>query len=245
MSITAKFRVNKDRVSLEIPEKNLLVDKSNVIFFDSQKNEILGIGVPEEIIRSDILKREAKEVSSHLIFGKSFQHDDEKSGFFDLAVIQYDLADLYFAKQILPIPIESVDFDFQIDEYEKWDEQRKLWFEFSLQAQQKGRSLKINGVSRDAPIAKRKIEKILRLFLLIFFPLGILYYGFTKSNSMLGLLFAFIGFFASILVDVIIWALTSKFLLPKTYLAFILPALPFHSWTQKIAERILDIHWQA
>ena len=92
---------------------------------------------------------------------------------------------------------------------------------------------------------KRRIEKILRLFLLVFFPLGVLYFGFTNSNSMLGLLFAFIGFFASILVGVIIWALTSKFLLPKTYLAFILPTLPFHSWMQKIAERILDIHWQA
>ncbi len=57
MSITAKFRVNKDRVSVEIPEKNLLLDKPNVIFFDSQNNGILGIGVPEETIRNDFVKQ--------------------------------------------------------------------------------------------------------------------------------------------------------------------------------------------
>ena len=63
-------------------------DKPNVISFDSQAKQILGIGVPEETIRNDFLKQ-GKEFSDNLKFGVSFQFDDEDSAFFDLLVTEY------------------------------------------------------------------------------------------------------------------------------------------------------------
>jgi len=241
LNITAKFRINEDRVTVEIPEKNLLLNKPNVVFFDSQNNGILGIGESEEAIRSDFHKRE-KEFPNHLAFGKSFRYDDEKSGLFDLIVIEYYLADLYYSKQKLPVSLESVDFDFYIQNYEKWTEQRKFRFEYSLLADHKGRHLTINGISKDVPIEKRRIEKSLRLFLTALLPLLLLFGGLEMSRSITGFIFAFIISYMSIVAGVIIWATISKRLLPKPYLAFIIPKLPYQSWTRRIGEYILDIH---
>lgn len=98
MNIKVKFRINRDRVLVENPEKNLSTNKPNVICFDSQTNGILDIGESEGTIRSNVLKQE-QEFHNHLVIGKSFQHDDEKSGFFDLMVIEYYLADLYYSKR--------------------------------------------------------------------------------------------------------------------------------------------------
>jgi len=243
LRITAKFRVNEDRVVVEILEKNLHLSKPNVVFFDSQNSRILGIGEAEETIRSDIHKRE-REFPNHLIFGKSFRYDDEKSGFFDLMVIEYYLADLYYSKQKLPISFESIDFDFYIQDYEKWTDQRKLRFEYSLLADHKGHHLTVNGVSKDVPVEKRRIEKSLRLLLTALLPLLLLFGGLEISASITGIVFSFIISYVSIFVGVILWAPIAKRLLPKSYLAIILPKLPFQSWSRRVGEYILDIHQQ-
>lgn len=230
-------------MSVEIPEKNLFSNKPNVIFFDLQNNQILGIGESEETIRSDVLKKE-KEFPSNLAFGNSFQYDDEKSSFFDLMVVEFYLWDLYYGKKKWFISFETLDFDFYIQDYEKLTEQRKLRFEYSLMADYKARHLIINGKSKEVSVEKRRIEKALRLLFTTLFPLAILFGGIRVSKSILALIFSLIIFYLSNFLGTIIWALISKTLLPKPYLAFILPKLPNQTWTKKIGKYFLGIDQQ-
>jgi hypothetical protein len=243
LNITAKFQINNDRVSVEIPEKNLSTNKPNVVFFDSQTNGIVDIGESEETIRNNVLEYE-KEFPTHLIIGKSFQYDDEKSGFFDLMVVEFYLWSLYYGKKKLPIALEAIDFDFYIPDYEKWTEQRKLRFEYSLMADYKARHLVINNVSKEVPVEKRRIEKTLRLFLTVLLPLVMFYAGLAVTESIQGFIFVFLISFVSIVAGVIVWALISKTLLPKPYLAFILPKIPYASWIQELGRYFLDIQPQ-
>jgi len=244
LSITAKFRVNRDRVSLEIPEKNLLLDKPNVIFFDSQNNGILGIGVPEETIRTDFVKQ-GKELPDNLKFGISFQYDDTNSAFFDSIVVEYYMADLYFAKQAIPVTLNSIDYEFQIEDYGKWDEQRRLSFEYALQANLRGRTVKVNGIQKDVPISKRRVEKLLRLFLRGLLSsaalLGAIYIGFEKSTSFFDVILVFVGFISTIFIGYIIWALVANILLPKPFLSFLAPDL-MKSREQKFVEYLLNLY---
>lgn len=243
MNITAKFRINNDRVSVEIPEKNLSTNKPNVVFFDSQNNGIVDIGESEETIRNNVLQYE-KEIPTHLIIGKSFQYDDETSGFFDLMVVEFYLWSLYYGKKKSPIALEAIDFDFHIPDYEKWPEQRKLRFEYSLMADYKARHLVINNVSKEVPVEKRRAEKTLRLFFTVLLPLVMFYGGVAFTESVRDFIFVFLISFVSIVAGIIVWALISKTLLPKPYLAFILPKLPYASWIQKLGKYFLDIQPQ-
>lgn len=226
---------------IEIPEKNVLQDKPNVIFFDSQAKQILGIGVPEETIRNDFLKQ-GKEFSDNLKFGISFQGDDEDSAFFDLLVTEYYIADVYLAKQAIPVALDSINYDFQIEDYEKWDEQRKLSFEYTLQAKLKALTLKVNGVSKEIPIQKRRVEKIAHLQKdllpsLSFIAAIILW--FEKTSSVFEFFLVFIGWITIIFISIIAWALVANALLPKSYLSFIAPEFA-SSREQKLAVYILN-----
>ena len=225
MSITAKFRINRHRVLIEIPEKNVSQDKPNVIFFNGQEKQILGIGVPEETIRSDFLKQ-GKEFSDNLKFGISFQSDDEDSAFFDLLVIEYYMAHLYFSKTIIPVGLDSINYDFQIEDYDKWNEQRKSSFEYTLQARLKALTVKINGISREIPIQKRRTEKIARAVKDLLVPgsfLVALYLWFEKSNSVFDVILILIGLVVTIFIGYIIWAFTANILIPDSYLSFVAP----------------------
>jgi hypothetical protein len=91
LSITAKLRITSDKVIIEIPDKDIYLEKPNVIFYDSQLNQPLGIGEYRESIEKDILERE-KSIPKNLCFGTSFQYDDEAAGFLDHMVIEYYLA---------------------------------------------------------------------------------------------------------------------------------------------------------
>jgi hypothetical protein len=243
LNITAKFQIKNDRVSVEIPEKNVSTHKPNVVFFDSQNNQIVDIGESEETIRNNVLKYE-KEFPAHLIIGKSFQYDDEKSGFFDLMVVEFYLWSLYYGKKKLPIALEAIDFDFYIPDYEKWPEQRKVRFEYSLMADYKARHLVINSVSKDVPVEKRQVEKTLRIFLTVVLPLVMFYGGIAFTESIQDFMLVFLISFVSIVAGIIVWALIAKTLLPKPYLAFILPKLPYASWIQKLGKYFLDIQPQ-
>lgn len=243
MSITAKFRINRDRVLIEIPEKNISQDKPNVIFFESQTKQILGIGVPEETIRSDFLKQ-GKEFSDNLKFGVSFQYDDEHSAFFDLLVTEYYMAHLYFSKTALPVGLDSINYDFQIEDYEKWSEQRKFSFYYTLQARLKALTLKVNGVSREIPIQKRRVEKVARLFLKGLLPPGcfvwFVYVGLERSMSAFDYFFMFIGLLAIIFVGYIAWSVIANILLPTTYLSFVAPEA-VSSREDKLVKYLLSI----
>jgi len=247
LSITAKFRVNRDRILIEVPEKNISQDKPNVVFFDAQTKQILGIGVPEETIRNDFLKQ-GKEFSNNLKFGVSFQCDaDEDSASRDLSVTEYYIADVYLARQAIPVALDSINYDFQIEDYEKWNEQRKLNFEYMLQARLKALTLKINGISKEIPIQKRRVEKIARLFLKeMLLPLGFsgaILFLLKKSTPILNIFLEFIGLLAVFFIGYMTWALMANVLLPKSYLSFINPEF-VSSWEQKLAEYLLNFYQQ-
>ncbi len=242
MSITAKFRINRDKVLIEIPEKNASQNKPNVIFFDRQEKQIFGIGVPEETIRSDFLKQ-GKEFSDNLKFGISFQHDDEDSAFFDLLVTEYYMAHLYFSKTPIPVGLDSINYDFQIEDYEKWNEQRKLSFEYTLQARLKALTVKVNGISREIPIQKRRAEKITRAVKDLLVPVGFLvalYLWFEKSNSVFDIILILIGLVATIFISYIVWATTANILLPDSYLSFVAPEA-ISSRENKLVKYLLEV----
>lgn len=251
MSITVRFRITNDRVNIEFPEKNIFANNPNVVFYDSQSKGILGIGESEETIRSAVLKVE-KEFPPHVRFGKSFQYDDEESGYFDLMVIEYYIGSLYDSKRpypYLPIPnIGIFNYEFQIDNYEKWSNERMIKFEYSILANQNAYTLKINNALKDIPIKRRRITLILEILLFAIIPLGALLLGLTMSNFATGLLgvitallIPFAGFFISVFIGVIVWVMTAKILLPKSYVEFIISEVTTQSWEQKVAKWFLSI----
>jgi hypothetical protein len=257
LSVTAKFRVNKDRVSIEIPEKNISQDKPNVVFFDAHAKQILGIGVPEEITRNDFLKQ-GKEISNNLKFGVSFQCDDEDSGAFDSAIVEYYLAVMYYEKQTfinyLFIGLfDAVDYDIQVADYEKWNEQRRLNFEYELQSQLHGRYLKINGINREIPIWKRNFEKTTRFLLtkpyvsiLFFFLLiensnSVFYFLAEKLPHVVFLVLFILTPWLLYIIGVLVWIFATRKALPKTYNNFIFQNLPLKSFEQKIVKFVFAL----
>lgn len=260
MSITARFQINQDRVLIEIPEKNISENKPNVVFFDSQAKQILRIGVSEEVVRDDFHKQ-GKDFSDNFRFGISFQLDDEISGFFDSAVVEYYLAVMYYEKQTFLTYLstkimETVDYDFQIVGYEKWSEQRRLKFEYELQSKSSARQLKINDINYEVPIWKRRIEKLTQFILTgIYFPAAILYFLsfflFGQQNPITDFIFEkypefgiaivitlFLG--TSVIVGPVVWFFIARKILPKTYSSFVFEDLPSKSLVQKIAKTILS-----
>ncbi len=257
LSITAKFQITQDRVIIEIPEKNTMLDKPNVVFFDSQNNRILGIGTSEETVRNDFLKQ-GKEFPNNSKFGISFQHGDEISGFFDSAIVKYYLAVMYYEKQtfiayVLTTIMETVDYDFQIASYEKWSEQRRLKFEYDLQSQLQTRCLKINGINLEIPIWKRRIEKSSRFLLTraIYIPVALFYFVVTNPNSVfyllaekssiLALIFVLLFLGALYILSIATWVFIAMKILPNKYFDFIFENLSSKSLEQKTAKTILAL----
>ncbi|MCG2786173.1 MAG: hypothetical protein L6461_13830 [Anaerolineae bacterium] len=243
MSITAKLRITSDKVIVEIPDKNLYLEKPNVTFYDSQSDFLLGVGEYREKIEKDTLERE-KSIPENLRFGVSFQYDDEAAGFFDPMVIEYYLALLYYSKQPFPIPIRTVDFDFQIETYSRWSEKRRLKFEYDLQSHLHARLIKINGTEKETPIWKRRTEKVVRFLFVTVIPLGVLYFLVEKSNSIAGLLGAFLVAGLSFFINIAIWIFMTRQILPTSYSQFIFESLRPGSLAQKITKFMLSFQRQ-
>ncbi len=126
MNILVKFQVTSDKIIIEIPDKNLYLEKPNIVFYDSQTKSILGVGGKDTIYHE-------KGFPKQFNFGASFQFDDEISGFFDSAVVEYYLGVFYYSKQtfidnFLAETTGVIDYEFQIASYDKWSEQRRLKF---------------------------------------------------------------------------------------------------------------------
>jgi hypothetical protein len=243
LSISAKLRITSDKVIVEIPDKNLYLEKPNVIFFDSQPNLPLGIGEYREKIEKDILERE-KSIPENLRFGTSFQYDDEAAGFFDSMVIEYYLALLYYSKQPFPISIGTVDFDFQIETYSRWSEKRRLKFEYDLQSQLHARLIKINGAEKETPIWKRRTEKFIRFFLITVIPLGLFYFLAQKSSSIIELLGAGLVVGLSFFIGIAVWVFITKQILPTSYSQFVFENFRSGSLAQKLAKFVLSFQRQ-
>jgi hypothetical protein len=243
VSITAKLLITSDKVIVEIPDKNLYLEKPNVTFYDSQSNCLLGVGEFREKTENDILERE-KSIPENLHFGKSFQYDDEAAGFFDPTVIQYYLALMYYSKQLFPITIGTVDFDCQIENYDKWSEKRQIKFEYDLQAQLHARLIKINGTEKETSIWKRRAEKIVRFLFITVIPLGVFYFLVAKSNSITGLLGAFLVAGLSFFINIMTWMFITRQILPTSYSQFVFKSLHPGSLAQKITQYILSLQRQ-
>jgi hypothetical protein len=243
LSISAKLRITSDKVIIEIPDKNLYLEKPNVIFYDSQPNLPLGIGEYREKIEKDILERE-KSIPENLRFGTSFQYDDEAAGYFDSTVIEYYLALMYYSKQPFPIQIGTVDFDFQIETYSRWSEKRRLKFEYDLQSQLHARLIKINGTEKGISIWRRRAERLIWLLLITLIPLGIFFFLAEKSSSITELLGVGLIVGVSFFICVAIWVFIARRILPASYSQFIFENLRSGSLAQKIAKLILSLERQ-
>lgn len=242
MSITAKFQINSDKVIIEIPHKNLYLEKPNTIIYDSQTNCPVNVGNYCDEIEKDVVERE-NNIPENLCFAASFQYDDETAGCFDIQVIQHYLQLIYYANQPLPIAIETVDFDFQIENYKLWSEKRQLKFEYDLQTELRARHIRINNVDKGTSIWKRRAEKTLRLLLLNAIPLGVLFYFYPKliaEFDLLNFLILLLGVGLLFVVNIAIWVFLTEQLLPASYNQFIFESLHSGTFTQKIVNFILS-----
>jgi hypothetical protein len=243
LSINARLRITTDKVIIEIPDKDLYLERPNVTFYDAQSNFLLGVGESREEIEKRVLERE-KSVPDNLRFGTSFQHDDEAAGFFDQMVIEYYLELMYYSKQPFPMSIGTVDFDFQIENYNRWPEKRRLKFEYDLQAQLRARHIKINGTEKETSIWKRRAERILWFLLITVIPVGIFFFLTEKSNSIIALLGVFLVVGLSLFFNIAIWIYVTRQILPTSYSQFVFEDLRPGSLAQKIAKFVISFQRQ-
>jgi hypothetical protein len=244
---------DQNRLQVKLPQADLTLDMPNVHIYDRIDNLPLGFGLTE--------KQRAEPIPEDLITRAAFTPFFTREFSPDLALeqdfLQYHTALAHekvrgkLLSLITFLMLDCYDYELWLEDFEQWSEDRKLELEYMIQVHCRGQKVVVNGNRIDIPAWKRQIEGWTRNLAIGFFPLSLLYiiplllgklklmpdpssYGFyIFLAGCLGLVFM------AIFAGKVLWMISMRRLVPKSYLRYRLPEQSFRSITLKLANRFL------
>jgi len=236
--------VTDEEIRAEVPIRACSIHFPNIFGIDEDEKKVVFIGKSRhQVLTTEFMYlREHRKTIDQFTFQPAFQKITTEEEILDIIAIYQCWGRL--RKECLPSSSYTFglfDYDLTIPGFEHWSQARKDRLAYYLQTRCQARKVTINGLPVEIPLWKRMITIFFKTLLLNGFPLGSVILIAYFPRSWFSLVWLLCGYFLFLILGLLVWGYSMKWLVPESYLARLsLPELQ-PEFMRKIARSIFHV----
>jgi hypothetical protein len=236
--------VTDEEIRAEVPIRACSIHFPNIFGIDDEEKKVVFVGKSRhQVLTTEFMYlREYGKTIDQFIFQSAFQQTAPELEILDIAAVSQ--CRLRLRQQCLSFSsftFDLFDYDLEIPGYENWSQARKDRLAYYVQTRCQARKVTMNGHPVEIPLWKRMITIFFKTLLLNGFPLGSVMLIIYFPRSWFSLVWFLCGYFLFLVLGLLVWGYSMKWLVPESYLARLsLPELQ-PEFIRKIARSIFHV----